>query len=384
MQFICKCTRPAAFCLPLLLIAATESAADLLIYEGFDYTVGERIIGQVNPTTSTAWHEPGAPSQPTPENDTQVIAAGNVTYAGLQSPTGESFALTPTPGHSSNYARLTLPGGPYTVNSDSKTVYFSFTMKMVTWNEIDDAVAMSTNHQNGDWIAGFTASSGGGMQAANVFAGMLRVRRQIDGGTQTGNYQLGFHKNNLQGGVADWDVTQSFGLNEEVFVVGSYELNTSDVSDDVARLWINPTPGAEATAPAIESIAGFDVSTAGGASQGNVTAVWFRSSTNYQPGDILVDELRVGASYAAVTPAGGPGLAGDFNVDGIVDGADFLAWQRGESPSAGSAGDLADWQGGFGQTSPAAIYAVPEPAAALLGLFAMLGLAMRGTRRRRA
>ena len=34
-------------------------------------------------------------------------------------------------------------------------------------------------------------------------------------------------------------------------------------------------------------------------------------------------------------------LAGDFNNDGVVDGADFLAWQRGESPEPLSAADLA-------------------------------------------
>jgi len=41
-------------------------------------------------------------------------------------------------------------------------------------------------------------------------------------------------------------------------------------------------------------------------------------------------------------------VAGDFNGDGIVDGADFLNWQRGESPYPLSQSDLADWEANYG------------------------------------
>jgi len=53
--------------------------------------------------------------------------------------------------------------------------------------------------------------------------------------------------------------------------------------------------------------------------------------------------------------AAGPTLAssldGDFDGDDDVDGADFLKWQRGESPNGTTAGDLALWQGGYGTSS---------------------------------
>ena len=61
------------------------------------------------------------------------------------------------------------------------------------------------------------------------------------------------------------------------------------------------------------------------------------------------------------------GLDGDFDADGDVDGADFLAWQRGESPNGATSGDLALWQNNFGSvTSLAATETVPEPTAVLL------------------
>jgi hypothetical protein len=35
---------------------------------------------------------------------------------------------------------------------------------------------------------------------------------------------------------------------------------------------------------------------------------------------------------------------GDFNFDNVVDGADLLAWQRGQSTHPLGASDLADWK----------------------------------------
>lgn len=59
---------------------------------------------------------------------------------------------------------------------------------------------------------------------------------------------------------------------------------------------------------------------------------------------------------------------GDFDVDGDVDGFDFLKWQRGESPFALSKTDLANWETNYGWVAPeaAATTAVPEPGGVLL------------------
>ncbi len=71
------------------------------------------------------------------------------------------------------------------------------------------------------------------------------------------------------------------------------------------------------------------------------------------------------ASLAVV----GGALSGDFDGDGDVDGRDFLAWQRGESPDPFSAGDLEDWQAAYGTPALGAaegVTAVPEPSSLLL------------------
>jgi hypothetical protein len=66
--------------------------------------------------------------------------------------------------------------------------------------------------------------------------------------------------------------------------------------------------------------------------------------------------------YQLVTTSTGSfgAYKGDFDYDGKVDGADFLAWQRGAAPSAG---DLGDWKENFGAGIPAAAVAIPEPGA---------------------
>ena len=75
-------------------------------------------------------------------------------------------------------------------------------------------------------------------------------------------------------------------------------------------------------------------------------------------------------------------VPGDFDIDGDVDGRDFLVWQRGGSPNPNSAGDLATWRSAFGTGGAAAAAgAVPEPAAAALAALACLAAF---TARRRA
>ena len=75
------------------------------------------------------------------------------------------------------------------------------------------------------------------------------------------------------------------------------------------------------------------------------------------------------------------GYAGDFDVDGDVDGGDFMVWQRGGSPSPNSAADLAAWKATFGSVAavPSAL-PVPEPGALSLLLLAALS-AVRNLRR---
>ena len=73
-----------------------------------------------------------------------------------------------------------------------------------------------------------------------------------------------------------------------------------------------------------------------------------------------------------------PDADADFDTDGDVDGADFLAWQRG-FPGTYDATDLTAWQSAYGDGG-GALSAVPEPATWMLATLA--GLAMASRRRK--
>lgn len=64
-------------------------------------------------------------------------------------------------------------------------------------------------------------------------------------------------------------------------------------------------------------------------------------------------ETELGAAQRA--------LPGDFSLDAMVDGRDFLAWQRGDSPQPMSAADLSVWKAALGAASTAVTTAAPEP-----------------------
>lgn len=95
----------------------------------------------------------------------------------------------------------------------------------------------------------------------------------------------------------------------------------------------------------------------------------------------LTWDVSVAANSVVLKVLGSTGLPGDFNSDLKVDGADFLLWQRGGSPSPLSAADLATWKANFGAPAVAAVGAVPEPGSvALLAMAVAGGIAVRRRR----
>lgn len=91
-------------------------------------------------------------------------------------------------------------------------------------------------------------------------------------------------------------------------------------------------------------------------------------------------QLAIGVEALVVEPR----LEGDFDLDGDVDGADFLVWQQGLGNSF-DAEDLALWQGNYGSVAGGAnaigsSSAIPEPTAWTLAVAATCGT--WGTRRR--
>lgn len=100
--------------------------------------------------------------------------------------------------------------------------------------------------------------------------------------------------------------------------------------------------------------------------------------------DLMLRYRTVAGQFVDVSAVSVVGLPGDFDWDDDVDGADFLAWQRGDSPNPLSSSDLALWQGNYGAPLVAEVSAgtVPEPnTVALLISAAALAASRSGTPR---
>jgi hypothetical protein len=80
-----------------------------------------------------------------------------------------------------------------------------------------------------------------------------------------------------------------------LLIVGSYTFNTGTGSDDVSQLWIHPTSlgGADPTG-SLTSTAGNDLTA--------IASVVLLDRSTAEPKAADFDELRVGTSFADVTP----------------------------------------------------------------------------------
>jgi hypothetical protein len=79
----------------------------------------------------------------------------------------------------------------------------------------------------------------------------------------------------------------------------------------------------------------------------------------------VIDHEGDDVGSPGVAPAVQPVASGDYNSDGLINAADYVAWRKLQSQFGGEPGYQA-WKQRFGQPSPAAGASVPEPSAAIL------------------
>jgi len=253
-------------CLVLNLVAT--SALAWPDYEPFNYTSGVNLVGQTNPDGLT-WTAAGPPGS------NVVVQAGNLTVPGLASPIGNQILFYGATGPSARF-----PIGPTT---NQGTVFFSFALRVA------DLSGLSVI---GDYLAGFNDAVGTQSTTPTVVGTRVLTRLLAT----TGGYVIGLDKSS---GVPDnykWD-THSFTVNDTVFIVGSYSFTVG--APHTARLWINPNPAdfGAATAPpeTLNSVSGTDLKQI-------ASFIYFQRPQGVQPKATLADELRIGPTWASVTP----------------------------------------------------------------------------------
>lgn len=293
-----------------ILIAANPASAALLMYEGFDYAVGDNLNGRTNPMVGTPWLKSGS----SPAGTSQTIVAGSLNHPALPAATGNSLS-TPRLAAASNSAnRITLPSAPYARASEG-SLFFSFTFRLLEWDAITDVLAKNATNRKGGLVAGFhggVADTATGMGSAGAYAGSIWVRRALDysqtgtdgtAGTQNNTYELGILKTIASPSAAEMETafatSRPLTIGETVFVVAEYQfVNDGTLTSDVARLWINPTPGVVAPPTVVAPIGTSGITTA-------INSFFIYAHTS-SPGDSLVDEVRVGTTFASVAPVPEP------------------------------------------------------------------------------
>ena len=232
--------------------AAPVAAISLPHYEGFDYSVGDTIGVQ-----ATNWTMQNS-------GDSIVVTPGSLSYTGLAVPTGNSISF--------NGSGV----DPYFVFDSVKTgsVFASFIFK------VTDQSAM-TDLTDGGYFAGLSEST-------FSYDARIWVRPNPDAAGST--FDIGF--GNMSSSPPT--TTETYNIGDEILVVMSYTID-----DGVVSAWINPSyDDFEATILPTATITGTDATPAT-----SISKFIVRQDSDGETPFIEFDELRLGTTWAEVTPA---------------------------------------------------------------------------------
>ena len=242
------------------------------------YSPAANLIGQTN-AAGQYWTQAG------PSGVQPTIQGGNLAAGGLAGPSGNSVKF----GGNGMSARFNLR-----TNGSSGTWYYSMLVRLTD---------ISTLNANGVFWAGFNNSAGTQTTTPNVVDTRLVTR------SATGGFNIGLDKSS--GTAPNFVfVPPAFSTNDTLFVVASYTFNSAATNDDVSQMWVNPPPasfGLAAAPPAdLTNSAGGDISAI-------ASFVLFNRNAN-EPAGIIADEIRIGQSWASVTPPAEPPVVPNLSI----------------------------------------------------------------------
>ena len=233
-----------------LVFAIVTLNAQSLLYESFDYNVNDTLPQHGWTGVNTG--------------DSIVVVAGNLDYTGLVPSVGNKISLE---GYGRDYQKMITA-------QTTGTVYMSFILNVTN---VD-------NNTTGGYFTGLGASATG-------FNSTVWIIQSGAG------FNLGLNaKSTLT--YTTWG-TDVYPLNTPLFVVVSYEM-VSGATNDVAKMWINPLAntfgGTTAPAQTINIVnTGTDAAT--------IDRTFIRQDSPAETPFIDMDEIRVGLTWADVTPA---------------------------------------------------------------------------------
>jgi pectate lyase len=269
---------------------AGSSLAAVYLEDSFPYAVGN-LAGQ------GSWSG-GSGSQ---------VAAGSLSYPGLQTPTvtsnKASLPVTASTAYKSFNASAITNG----------SVYLSFILRQTTL----------TTSTTGGTVTGLdddgTVSTASGRVAAPLGVHLKQ--------TNTTRYLVGIRKGtgaNAGDGTDLFYAGASFTNNEVVFVVARYIFGP-DTGDDTVTLWVNPSTNSFGGSEPAPSVAATNTGNTNDATQ--LQQVFVRCNSS-QSGANEIDDIRVGSTWEDVTPSEGgvtpPATNEPFITQAIFDGTGII------------------------------------------------------------
>lgn len=194
----------------------------------------------------------------------------SLAYPGLPASVGNRMALV-----AGNAEDINKP-----ITGITGVGYYSFLLK------VSDTLGLS-NAVNGDYFTGFGATAGA---SVTNFGARTFVKKATGN-----NFLLGIL--NASGGTVTTTFTPtSYPVGTTLFVVLKLDNTTSPIT---ASLYVNPTPGG--TQPAATA-----TNAQGTSAFANFASIYFRQAGTVTSGtgNLQIDELRVGSTWADVTPSG--------------------------------------------------------------------------------
>lgn len=246
------------YSLIILLIITISSQGQLILHEPFNYTP-DAVLG-LSVQSSNVW-------QIVNTGDSILLENGNLSYTGLATSSGNKIKFDNA---GTDYYRVFA-------NQTSGTVYSSFVLNVSS---------IGTMNAAGGYFTGFIQSG-----STSLFGAAVWTRLS----TTAGKYNVGISTRSNSAVTwlaADLDPATSY------FIVYAYDM-IAGTGNDVARIWLNTSAigGTEPTADAT-SVVGTDLA--------NVERIFLRQATTTGTPFIEMDEIRVGTTWASVTPSGAP------------------------------------------------------------------------------
>jgi hypothetical protein len=232
--------------------------------DAINYTVGQGL------QTQTGWTSLNS-------GDALLIASGSLSYSGLEASSANKVT----------FDAAGIDAAKLFTQQTSGTVYYSFLLNVTTLGSLN---------ATGGYFTGLNEGTG------TTFGGTVWTR--LDG---TG-YDIGINPRTTAANTVWSSGTTS--INTTILVVISYQI-VSGTTNDIVKMWINPTPGSTEPAPTLSATNTLT-------DLANLNRILIRQDGTTATPFIEMDELRVGSTWASVTP---PSYTVTYNGNGNTGGS---------------------------------------------------------------